>query len=854
MLSTDTHQQIIPQSGLTEVEATRRRQQGQGNTIALKTSRTYSQIVRGNVINAINIILFGLGAVMVAIGRVGDAATSVGLVGMNMVIGIFQEVRAKRQLDRIALLTRPRVTVIRDGQAREIDPNQVVLGDLIKVNPGDQIVVDGVVVGESNAEMDESLLTGEADLIQKAAGDEILSGSFCVSGGAHYTVTRVGNDSFANKLTASAREFQQVQTPLQKEINLILRFLMALAVFLGIQLLFATILSETPFMRQVQFASVIIGLVPNGLFFMVILAYAMGAVRIVRQGALVQQSNAVESLSRVTVLCTDKTGTLTANRIVYEAVHPFEKGRADIERLLADVVRSQSATNKTSEALLASLAGEKRPLLDEVPFSSRLKWSAVAFDQPALKGVYVIGALEMLRVHIKTLPDGADETLTVLADEGKRVLTFAFNPEPSRLHDEVGGVVLPDLSLLGFVTFTDELRPHLQQTLNAFRENGITVKVISGDNPQTVAALAKQAGFPGDLTYVSGPDLATMSPAEFEHAAVESTVFGRITPEQKEALVDALKAQGHYVAMMGDGVNDVLSLKKADIGIAMQSGSSATRNVADMILMGDSFEALPPAFTEGQRIINGMKDILRLFLTRVAYTALLIIGVSLLNLGFPLVPKHNALLSLFVVGIPTLVLALWARPGALPKGSLLREITHFVIPAALVTYIFGMVIYVGAAFMTVVMESQVDVTPEMIDSFERYAGIDYDIATSDEFLGEVAVLAAQTALTSFLVYSGLLLVVFVEPPIKWFVGGDEFSGDWRPTLIAGGLGIGFFAILLIEPLRTFAELLALPWWGHLLILVVTAIWMLVLRTAWRKDWLGYFTGSKTLHPRPAKIR
>lgn len=828
------------QTGLTESEVANRRQQGQGNNIALKTSRTYSQIVRGNVFNAINVILFALGAVMIAIGRVGDAITGVGLVAMNMVIGIYQEMRAKRQLDKIALLTRPRVTVIRDSLPREVDPSEIVLGDLIKVNVGDQMVADGIIVGECNAEIDESLLTGEADPIQKATGEEILSGSFCIAGSAYYEVTRVGSESFANKLTANAREFQLAKTPLQREITLILRFLMALAVFLGIQLLLATILSQTPFVRQVQFAAVILGLIPNGLFFMVILAYAMGAVRIVQQGALVQQSNAVESLSRVTVLCTDKTGTLTANRIVYNTVHPFEKTADELERILADVVRSQSVTNKTSEAIIAHLRGSKRPVVDEIAFSSKLKWSAVSIDQPELKGVYVIGALEMLTPHLSALPPAASNLLTTLSDEGKRVLAFAYNPQPARLHDDQNAVTLPELTLLGFITFTDELRPHLQQTLAAFRNNGIQVKVISGDNPQTVAALAKQAGFPGDLAFVSGTDLAEMSKDDFTRAAVESTVFGRITPEQKEALVDALKSRGHYVAMMGDGVNDVLSLKKADIGIAMESGSSATRNVADMILIGDSFEALPPAFTEGQRIVNGMKDILRLFLTRVAYTALFIVGISLLNLGFPLVPKHNALLSLFVVGVPTLVLAIWARPGRLPKTSMLREIAHFVVPAALVTYFFGMIVYIGLIFLTVGSEVQVNVTPEMITSFQHYAGIDYDIASVDAFIGELAVLAAQTGLTTFLVYTGLLLVLFVEPPIHWFVGGDEFSGDIRPTLVAGALLVGFLLILLIEPFRIFAELLPLPLPVHLLILAFALLWMLVLRLAWRQNWMEHF--------------
>ena len=834
----------LQQGGLTEAEATRRRQQGQGNNIALKTSRTYGQIIRGNVLNAINIVLFVIGAVMVSIGRIGDAATSVGLVTLNTIIGIYQEIRAKRQLDKIALLTRPTVTVVREGLVREVDPNDVVLGDKIQINPGDQLVVDGVIVGESSAELDESLLTGEADLIQKEVGDEVLSGSFCVSGSAYYEVTRVGSDSFANKLTANAREFQQVQTPLQREINLILRFLMAMALFLGVQLLIATILSQTPFVRQVQFAAVIAGLIPNGLFFIVILAYALGAMRIVQQGALVQQANAVESLSRVTVLCTDKTGTLTANRILYDTIHTFEQTTSALEVILADVVSSQTSTNKTSQAVIEALGGEKLPLLDEVPFTSRLKWSAVAFNEDAHPGLYVIGALEMLRPHFVELPPDVDEVVAQLAEQGKRIVAFAHQTEARMLHDSENNPVLPELSLLGLVTFTDELRPHLEQTLSAFRDNGIIVKVISGDNPQTVAALARQAGFPGDLSYVSGTDLATMSEAEFAQAAVERTIFGRITPEQKEALVDALKDAGHYVAMMGDGVNDVLSLKRANMGIAMQSGTSATRNVADMILLGDSFEALPPAFTEGQRIVNGMKDILRLFLTRVGYSALLIIGISLLNLGFPFVPKHNTLISVFFVGVPTLVLAVWARPGPLPRGSLLREITHFAVPAALITYIFGMLVYVGAVFITVAIESQISITPDMISWFQSFSGVDYDIASTNAFISEVAVLAAQTALTCFLIYSGFILVVFVEPPLEWFVGGDELSGDWRPTIVVAAMLLAFIVILLFEPFRNFLELLALPLWAQLLIGVVTLVWMLVLRTAWRKNWVERFLGTE----------
>lgn len=833
------HDDGIQITGLSTSEVTNRRRNGQGNNIKLETSRSYRDIIVTNVFNVINVILFAIGAVMISIGRISDAVTSVGLIVLNVIIGVYQEIRAKRQLDRIALLTRPKVNVIRDSHEQVIDPSELVLGDVIVVRAGDQFVVDGVVVGSGKIDVDESLLTGESDLIPKTAGDELLSGSFCVTGTAMYEATRVGNDSFANKLTANARKFQIAYTPLQREINFVLRLLMLLAGFIGFLVLIGTILSEVPFMRQVQIAAVITGLVPNGLFFMVVLAYAMGAQRIVQRGALVQQSNAVESLSNVTVLCTDKTGTLTANKINFHDVYPVDIDKSDLERLLGDFAYSASANNKTGEALAVSLKGTKRTLADEVPFSSARKWSALAFDDSELRGIYVLGALEMLQSHF-SMNESVFEQLTAWSDDGLRVLVCAYNPDVITLHDDKGEPTLPDLRLLGLVSFSDELRPHLKETMNEFVINGIQLKVISGDNPQTVAALARQAGVPGDLKSISGPELAQMSDAEFRQAANETIIFGRITPSQKEALVDALREQGQYVAMIGDGVNDVLSLKKADMSIAMESGSSATRAVADMILLNDSFEALPPAFTEGQRIINGMKDILRLFLTRVVYSALLIIAVAIIGLGFPFLPTQTALLSFLTVGLPTLALAVWARPGPLPRRSILREIAHFVIPASASIFFFGLLIYIVAFFLSAAELIDFNVTPAAIESFERYTDIDYDISTKDAFILEVSQLIGQTSLTAFIVFSGLILLIFVEPPIEWFVGGDELSGDWRPTIIAGVMMAGFVITALYEPLRQFFGLIALPFPAYVLIGIATLLWMFVLRRIWRNRWLERF--------------
>lgn len=825
-------------TGLTEAEVLERRARGQTNAFPLATSRSYADIFRQNVFNFINIILFLIGIALVSLNRIGDAVLSVGLITLNVIIGVIQEIRAKRQLDQIALLTRPRAHVLRDGVEREVDPAEIVIDDLLIAKPGDQIVVDGVVVGPGKMDVDESLLTGESDLIPKQEGDQVMSGSFCVNGTAHYRAVRVGAEAFANKLTSSARQFRVVKTPLQRDVDFILRLLALLALFMGLMLLISAVLYALPLVRSVQMASVIAGLIPNGLFFMVIVSYAMGALRIANQGALIQQSNSVESISNVTVLCMDKTGTLTANKIVYTEAIPLNGfTRADVERMLGDYAASVTAANKTSEALRAALPGTKQPLADEVPFSSALKWSAIAL---ADDGVFVLGALEMLVDHLPAEQrDDLRAQVRAYSERGLRVLLFARQTGASGLHDAGGHPLLPaELTPVAIVILSDELRPNVQDTIANFARAGVQLKVISGDNPDTVAALAIQAGFPKDVRAISGPELDKLDDAAFDAAARECTIFGRITPQQKERLVESLRRQGHYVAMMGDGVNDVLSLKKAHVGIAMQSGSAATRGVADMILLNDSFAALPPAFIEGQRILNGMQDILRLFLARGLTVALLIIATAMIGMGFPFVPKHNAVISFFAVGMPTLALALWARPDRI-RGRMLASVIHFVVPAAIVTFLFGLFIYV-LFFILGVFENQFDVLTEAeINHYQTYLGLD-EPPTQEEIVVEAAAIIARTALTTFTVFAGLMLVVFVEPPIPFFVGGDTLSPDKRPTYLAIAMGIVFVIGMLIAPVRNFLELVPLRPAEYLVIAGTWLLWMLTLRAAWRGRWLQRF--------------
>lgn len=828
-------------TGLSQREVQERRRRGMGNAIKLATSRSYREILLANVFSPVNIVLYVIGFGMILIGDFRSAIFTVGLVGFNAVIGVTQEARAKRQLDRIALLARASVTVRREGQEQAVDPGELVQGDLLLIRAGDQIPVDGRLIGEGRLEVDESQLTGESDLVQKIGGEEVLSGSFCVTGSALVEATRVGEGSFANKLTADARKFQVVHTPLQREINRLLRVLMLIVLFQMLLLGLAFFVLQVRIEALLSASAVITGMVSAGLLTVIILNYSWGAIRIGQRGGLVQQINAVESLSNVTVLCSDKTGTLTANKIRYHDVCPSGVAKDELERWLGDFASSGSAANKTSQAIIDGLGGAKRNVRDEVPFASARKWSALAIDDPGrdgrgpMKGVFVLGALEMLQEHFR-MEDAAGDQLRAWADAGLRVLVFAGNPHELTLHDAAGEIVLPPLDLLGVVSLSDELRPHLKETLESFTANGVRLKIISGDNPQTVVALAQQAGLTGELLAVSGPELARMGPAEFETAAAEATVFGRISPQQKEALVAVLRQQGEYVAMIGDGVNDVLSVKKANMGIAMESGSSATRSVANMVLLGDSFEALPYAFSEGQRIINSIHNILKLYLVTVFSLALLVIATAVLQIGFPFSATQNTLLSFFARGVPPIALALWARPGA-SKPGVYPGILHFTLPAAGLVFLFGLAVYMGTFFLIQHDMTRVIVTPEMIVGFERYAGVTYDVSTPEAFKASATLLSAQTALTGFTVLSGVLLMVFALPPIRWFVGGADYSGDWRPTALAGLLIAAYAAIVMIEPLRQTFQLVPLPVEAYLGIITVTIAWVLAQRGVWRAAWL-----------------
>ncbi len=845
--------------GLTEAEADRRRAAGQGNDVEIRAGRTYGRIVRDNVFNFINDLFYFLGILLLILGKPLDAFAVVFVIGANTLISLFQEIRAKRVMDKMAILLRPKADVVRDADIHEIDPALVVLGDLLRVQPGDQVVVDGPMVGEGRMEVDESLLTGESDLVTKHPGDELMSGSFCMTGGGYYEAARVGLDSYANQLTAKAKVFKRELTPLQRQVVQIVRVLLIVVIVFEALVWIRNVAGGVPFVESVRMSTVILALIPNGLVLSIALTYALGAVRLLGKDVLVQQFNAVESLSNVDVLCTDKTGTLTSGVITFEELAPLGADDARAAHLLGAFAASTTDANRTIEALRTALPATREPAAHEAFFSSDRKWSGLAFADGEARGTYVLGAPEILAPAIHAGADWrgrADEW----AARGLRVVLFAGRAEPLAFGEPDAPPSLPaELEALALIALSDELRPGVQQTLEGFSETGIDVKIISGDNPKTVVALATQAGVQSlqrrqgvdaycesllracddeggptpdepaapptrELVAVSGADLAEMSAQEFGAAADEAGIFGRVTPEQKQDLVEALRERGRYVAMIGDGVNDVIALKQANVAVAMQGGSQAARSVGDLILMKDTFQPLPFAFREGQRIINGMNDILRIFMVRIFFKALMIAIVTGLG-GFPFAPRQSALLSFFGATVPAIAFALWAQPGPAPKVGLFKLLARFVLPTTVLMTAIATGIYLAWAI------------PAKNSYLAAHPG-----AGSRQLI-ESAYPPAMTALTIFACFAAIFLILLIAPPSTWWAGGAAVvRNDRRIVAVVGFLFVCMAAVLAVPLGRTLFELTELPVWQYLVLLLLAFVWSQLCLLVWKSRvldrWLG----------------
>ncbi|MET0693791.1 MAG: HAD-IC family P-type ATPase [Propionibacteriaceae bacterium] len=809
--------------GLSSREAEARHRRGEDNHAVSASSRSYGRILRTNVFNFYNTILFVIGGALLALGRVNDAVISVGIGLLNAIISAAQEIRAKRQLDRLQLLGRAAVVVVRDGADVEITPEEVVRGDVVRIRPGDQLVVDGPVL-DGAVDVDESLLTGESEAQRRTRGEDLLSGSHCVGGGGLQLARDVGAASYANRVTADARRDSSDTTPLQRRIAFCVRLVMILVVLMTGAILLQAELEGMSLVRVVQIAAVLSGLVPYGLFFLIVLAYTAGAVVASRRGALVQRVNAVESLSNVDVLCTDKTGTLTTGRLTVAEIIPLGgHDTAEVTAALASMAHSTEGSNLTSTALAANLPGQPVPVLEEVPFSSSLRWSALRTRD----ATWVLGAPEAVAA-VLTGPDLVPDVRARTA-QGLRVLVFACATTPAApLRTTDGKAVLPALEPLALVALADEVRPDVVDTIDRLRAEGIELKVLSGDDPDTVAALATRVGL-ADVAPVHAAALERLPEAELDALVERTVVFGRVNPEQKERIVGSLRRQGRYVAMLGDGVNDARALKAAHVGIAMRSGTAVARDVADVVLIDDSLAALVPARAEGRRIISGIAISAQVFLTRVAAQALIIVTVTMLGLGFPYSPAQTGL-TLFTVGLPTVFLTAWARPTS-PDPHLLLTLARFVLPAAVLTA--GAAVAVYTYLFTTITRAFDD--PELrlrlVAEFARYTNLTYGVDAN--FVEEAATVGAQTGLSTFVSLASILLILFLAPPIRLFSAWTPAIDDKRPALLVVALLAVLLAALVVPTLRDYFGLTRPAGIVYQTSLPVLVVWFVALAATYR---------------------
>jgi cation-transporting ATPase E len=661
--------------GLTGAQVAERVRRGQTNAEVTPSSRSIGDIVRRNVFTFFNGLLF---VMLVAILRYGQALDALfGFVLLlNVSIGIAQELRAKRTLDRLSFIAAPRVRVVRDGVVGEVAVAEVVLDDVVELRSGDQVVADGVVLAAAGLEVDESLLTGEAVPVLKSAGDRVMSGSFCVAGSGRMRADGVGAASHAQRLAAEAKRFRRVPSELLRGTDRILQTIAVLLVPIATLFVVSRFqMGLTQGRLVTQSVAALVGMVPFGFVLLTSIAFAVSVIRLASRGALIEELPAVEILARVDVVCLDKTGTLTDSgpeSVTLETVDGADEAaaRAALASLASlDEPGSPGAGDATARALAAAFGGAALPHSASVPFSSARKWSAADLGGA---GAWVLGAPDVLLPAGDALRGRAD----IRAATGARVLLLARTPAlPAR------EVVPAPLEPQALVVLQERVRSDAATTLAYFREQGVALKVISGDSPATAASVAARAGLELAGEPVDARNLPK-DPAALADLVESHTVFGRVGPEQKRDMVAALQSRGHVVAMTGDGVNDVLALKTADLGIAMGAGAPAARAVADLVLVDGRFSALPGVVAEGRRVIANVERVANLFVTKSVYAALLALGAAAFAVHFPLLPRHFTLVDAVTIGIPGFFLALAPAAPRYRPGFLARVLRFTLVCGA----------------------------------------------------------------------------------------------------------------------------------------------------------------------------
>ena len=648
-------------AGLTAAEVARRVAAGQVNVANERTSRTLTEIVRANVLTRFNAILGTAFVLILVFGQGQDALFGFVLL-FNVLIGVVQEWRAKRTLDRLAVLNAPEARVVRDGEVREVAVTDVVLGDLCDLRAGDQVPADGVLLSVEGLELDESLLTGESDPVAKGEGDEVLSGSIAVAGRGRFQATRVGSDAYARRLATEARRFTLTRSELMDGINQILRYVQWALGPTAVLLAFSQF--HVQHNNRAAIAGVVAGvvaMVPEGLVLLTNLAFGVAAVTLARRQVLIQELPAVEGLARVDVILLDKTGTLTEGSIRFQRAHEIETD-APVSEALGALAEDENRNATMSALSEAFPAPDDWTRTGATAFSSGRKWSAATFGD---RGTWVIGAPEMVWTE-RSGTDSVRADADRLAAEGQRVLLLARTE--SALVDEK----LPDdLTASALVVFEEQIRSDAAETLAFFAQQGVRCMVISGDNPRTVGAVAARVGVPGAERAYDARELPD-DPDELAAVLEDISVFGRVSPQQKRAIVGALQRHGHVVAMTGDGVNDALALKDADIGVAMGSGAPATRAVAQVVLLDGRFASMPSVVAEGRRVIANVERVANLFVTKTVYAMILAIAIGIARWPYPFLPRHLTIVSSLTIGIPAFFLALAPNPRRYEPGFVRR--------------------------------------------------------------------------------------------------------------------------------------------------------------------------------------
>ncbi|MEU6482518.1 HAD-IC family P-type ATPase [Streptomyces sp. NPDC046887] len=768
--------------GLSSAEVAERVARGEVNDVPVRNSRSAVDIVRANVFTRFNAIIGVLWVIMLFVAPIQDSLFGFVIIA-NTGIGIVQELRAKKTLDSLAVIGEAKPKVRRDGAATEVPTSKIVLGDCVELGPGDKVVVDGVVAESDSLEVDESLLTGEADPVVKHPGDQVMSGSFVVVGGGAFTATKVGREAYAAQLAEEASRFTLVHSELRSGISTILKYVTWMMVPTAIGLILSQLVVKESDLRGSIARTVggIVPMIPEGLVLLTSVAFAIGVVRLGRRQCLVQELPAIEGLARVDVVCLDKTGTLTEGGMDVTELRTLNGAdEGYVRTVLGALGESDPRPNASLQAIIDAYPdGEEWRCTQALPFSSARKYSGAAFsERDGESSAWLLGAPDVL------LADG-DPVLAEtdgLNEKGLRVLLLA------RVDGELDAPGIAERAeAAALVVLEQRLRPDASDTLAYFSEQNVAAKVISGDNAVSVGAVAGKLGLAGAEDTVDARKL----PAGTEEMAArldEHTVFGRVSPQQKRSMVGALQSRGHTVAMTGDGVNDVLALKDADIGVSMGSGSEATKAVAQIVLLNNSFATLPHVVAEGRRVIGNITRVATLFLVKTVYSVLLAILVVIAGIEYPFLPRHLTLLSTLTIGVPAFFLAL-APNKERAKPQFVKRVMRYAVP--------GGIVAAAATFLT------------------------YQLARS-HYTGPDALGAETSAATLTLFLVSIWVLAIIARPYTW----------WRIALVLT-MGGAFLVVLAVPWLQDFFALrlvgTTMPW----LAVGIAAAGAAAVELAWR---------------------